>query len=255
MSLLGTRSLTVEVGGNTVCRGLDLTVMPGDIVAILGANGIGKTTLLHTLAGLREAAGGEVLLDGEPLRLLSPRRRAKRLGVVFQDHEDPLHANVLQTVLSGRHPHLAPFRGESAEDRDIAMEALRRTGLEDRARSPLDILSGGERKRVALAALLAQRPAVCLLDEPNTHLDLHHQVSALSLVCEHVADCRGSAVMVLHDVNLALRFCRSALLLFGGGDTVHGPVDEVLDSRVLGRLYGHPMREFRDGEARCFVPA
>lgn len=252
---IGCRELTVTIGDIRICRGLDLDVDAGDIVAILGANGIGKTTLLHTLAGLRAPDGGRVLLDDAPIEAFSPRRRAQRLGVVFQDHQDPLHASVLQTVLSGRHPFLPAFRGESEDDRAIAGNALRRTGLDDKKNLPVSILSGGERKRVALAALLTQRPAVCLLDEPNTHLDLHYQVSSLQLVREHVEDVGGCAVMVLHDVNLALRFCRTALLLFGHGDTLYGPVADVIDTERLSRLYRHPMREFRDGEARCFVPA
>ncbi len=251
---LGSRKLHVEIGGIEVCRDLDLDVAAGDIVAVLGANGIGKTTLLHTLAGLRAPDAGDVLLEGAPIENFSPRRRAQRLGVVFQDHQDPLHASVLQTVLSGRHPFLPAFRGESDDDMAIALDALRRTGLDDKRDLPVSILSGGERKRVALAALLTQQPTVCLLDEPNTHLDLHYQVSSLDLVATHVAASGGSAVMVLHDVNLALRFCHTALLLFGGGDTLYGSVDEVIDADNLSRLYRHPMREFRDGKARCFVP-
>lgn len=251
---LEAHNLHVTVGGIEVCRDLDLVVERGDIIAILGANGAGKTTLLHTLAGLRKPDAGRVALLGRRLDDWTPRERAQRLGIVFQDHQDPLHASVMQSVLAGRHPFLAPWRGETAEDVDIATGALEQTGMLAKRALPVSVLSGGERKRVALASLLAQRPTVCLLDEPNTHLDLHHQVSTLDVVVRHVVEQGGCAVMVLHDVNLALRFCGRALLLFGAGETLHGPADEVLTSENLGRLYRHPMREFRDGQSRCFIP-
>jgi iron complex transport system ATP-binding protein len=102
--------------------------------------------------------------------------------------------------------------------------------------------------------MLTQRPPVCLLDEPNAHLDLHFQVSSLELVQHHIDSSGGCAVIVLHDVNLALRFCHRALLLFGDGETLHGNCAEVLNTDNLGRLYRHPMREFTDDGARCFVP-
>ncbi|KAA3625245.1 MAG: ABC transporter ATP-binding protein [Proteobacteria bacterium] len=254
MTLLGSSELDVDIAGIDVCRNRDLDIAAGDVVAILGANGIGKTTLLHTLAGLRAPSAGHVILDTLPLSGYAPRERARRLGVLFQDHQDPLYASVLQTVLAGRHPFLPAFRPESETDLEIAHDALRRTGMLDKRDMPVSVLSGGERKRVALASLLAQRPLVCLLDEPNTHLDLHHQISLLELVTDQVIQGGGCAVMVLHDVNLALRFCRSALLLFGDGDTLYGSTDDVIDSANLTRLYQHPMRAFTDGDSRCFVP-
>lgn len=250
----GARALDVSIGAIEVCRNLDFEIEAGQVIAILGANGVGKTTLLHTLAGLRRADHGEITLAGRPLASYPVRDRARRLGVLFQDHQDPLHASVLQTVLAGRHPHLPRFHGESDCDRRIALDALERTGMTDKRDLPVSVLSGGERKRVAIAALLTQDPLVCLLDEPNTHLDLHYQIASLELIVGHVTAREGSALMVLHDVNLALRFCRFALLLFGAGDTLYGPAASVLNSANLTRLYRHPMREFSDGENRCFVP-
>jgi iron complex transport system ATP-binding protein len=252
--LLACRALEVRIGGIEVCRGLDIELAPGDVLGVLGANGTGKTTLLHTMAGLRPATSGSVLLDDQPIRQLPPRRRARRLGLVFQDHQDPLHASVMQTVLSARHPFVARFRGETEKDRSIAHNALERMGMIDKSRLPVSVLSGGERKRVALAALLAQQPACCLLDEPNAHLDLHHQISSLESIMEHLESEQGAAVMVLHDINLALRFCNRALLLFGNGDTVHGPAENVLNTENLTKLYRHQMKEFKDAVQRCFIP-
>ena len=254
MTNLACRYLEVRVGDIVVCRNLDLELGEGDVLGILGANGVGKTTLLHTLAGLRSAASGEVLLNGQPASHMPARARARILGIAFQDHEDPLHASVMQTVLAARHPFLRPFRGETEQDQSIARFALERMGMLDKSRLPVSILSGGERKRVALASLLAQQPVICLLDEPNAHLDLHHQISSLESIIEHVESLRGMAVIVLHDVNLALRFCNRTLLLFGDGHSLHGAAGNVLNAENLTRLYRHPMRELADDSRRCFVP-
>jgi iron complex transport system ATP-binding protein len=116
-------------------------------------------------------------------------------------------------------------------------------------------LSGGERQRLAIAALLAQQPRLYLLDEPLAHLDLNHQIAVLELLSRRAREDGVGIVMVLHDINLALRHADRALLLFGEGRTLEGPVEAVLTAESLSRLYGHPLRELRDGGARHFVPA
>ncbi|GJL80636.1 MAG: ABC transporter ATP-binding protein [marine bacterium B5-7] len=255
MSLLSTDRLSVRIGDIKVCRDLDIEVDAGDIIAIVGANGTGKTTLLHTLAGLREPSHGAVHLQDQPIQNLSGRQRALVLGILFQNIADPLYSNVLETVLTGRHPHLPPLSNETDEDRLIAREALRATGIVEKAHLPVSVLSGGEKTRVALAALLTQQPRICLLDEPNAHLDLHYQIRLLDLMVDYLHEHNGCAVWVLHDVNLAIRYCHKALLLFGNGETCFGDADTVLTTEQLTRLYGQRMLEIRDGKRRCFIPA
>ena len=152
-----------------------------------------------------------------------------KLGLLTQTTEDPFPSTVLDSVLVGRHPHIDFWRWESDADRAIACAALAAVALEELAERDIDTLSGGERRRVALATLLAQNPDVLLLDEPINHLDPHHQLDVLKLLRDRARDGR-SIVMSLHDAGLAARFSDHALLLFGDGGWLSGPTSEVLDA-------------------------
>ncbi len=252
--LLEARRLEVAIGGRRVCRGLDLAVVPGQILAILGANGVGKSTLLATLAGLRPADGGDILIDGLPLAELSPRRTALLRGYLPQQLHDPFSSTVLETALIGRHPHLGRWDWESAADRRLAQAALAAVelgGFEDR---DVHTLSGGERQRLGMAALLVQAPRLLLLDEPLAHLDPHHGMVALRLLRERAA-AGAACVVVLHDANQALRWCERALLLYGEGGCDEGEVAAVIDAGRLSRLYGQPLRALDDDGRPYYVPA
>ena len=254
MSLLRTQDLLVNIAGHRVCRDLNLRIDAGECWGLLGRNGAGKTTLLLTLAGLRPPEGGRVFLQDSALEALSRRQVARRLGMMFQDSEDPFPATVLETALIGRHPHLGRWGWESAAERRIAREALGKTGLEDFEQRSVASLSGGERRRLAMATLLTQEPLLALLDEPVNHLDLHQQVLILELCKEFCGDTRG-ILMALHDINLATRFCSHLLLLFPDGTHRLGPRDEITEMPLLERLYGHPLGMVEDPEGRrLFVP-
>lgn len=253
--LLAAEGLGVRIGAVQVCTGLTLGIAPGECWAVLGRNGTGKTTLLHTLAGLRPPAAGRVLLDGRPLPDCPRRQVARRVGVMFQDYHDPFPATVLETALIGRHPHLGRWEWESGADRELARRALMQTGLAGLEQRPVATLSGGERRRLGLATVLTQDPDLFLLDEPASHLDLNHQISALDHL-QGLARKAGKAVaMVLHDPNLARRYCDRALLLFGNGETRFGPTDSLLDRDNLERLYHHPMRAAETPGGPIWFPA
>jgi iron complex transport system permease protein len=239
--LLEACALEVAVAGRTLCRGLDLRVLPGERWAILGPNGAGKTSLLHTLAGLRPPAGGELRFSGRPLAAWPRRALARHLGLLPQDSEDPFPASVLETTLVGRHPHLGRWRWEGAEDLAAARAALAAVGLEGMEGRLSATLSGGERRRLAIATLLAQAPVLYLLDEPANHLDLHHQAAVLRHFADTARHGARALLMVLHDPNLASRYCDHVLLLFADGEALAGPAQEVLSAERLTRLYGHPL--------------
>lgn len=253
MSLLEVRGLDLEIAGKQVCRRLDLALRPGECWGLLGANGVGKTTLLHTLAGLRAGRAGEVRLLGEPLRRLPRRRVAAELGLLAQASLDPLPATVLETALIGRHPHLKAWQWESAADVERARAALAAVELGALQARQVSTLSGGERRRLAIATLLTQAPRIYLLDEPSNHLDLRHQVGLLGLLRERARP--GALMMSLHDLNLAARFCDHLLLLFGDGDCLAAPAAEALTEDNLRRLYGHPIAIVEAAGRRAFVPA
>jgi iron complex transport system ATP-binding protein len=249
---LACTQLTVEVTGRTLVRDLELAVPGGTVIAVLGRNGAGKTLTLHTLAGLRAPARGSVLLDGEPLASWPRRALARRLGLLTQTTEDPFPSTVLDSVLVGRHPHIDFWRWESAADRTIARAALAAVALEDLGDRDVDTLSGGERRRVALAALLAQNPDVFLLDEPINHLDPHHQLDVLKLLREK-AHAGRTVMMSLHDAGLAARFSDHVLLLFGNGEWLSGPTAEVLTPATMTKLYRVAVREIAWPGGRTFV--
>lgn len=254
-ALLSVRDLEVNVGDVRVAAGLGFDLEAGQRLAILGRNGTGKTTLLSTLAGLREPEAGSLLLCGESYEKLGLRRAARLRGLLPQGHLDAFQSTVLETALIGRHPHVGRWAWEGKEDERIAREALAAVDLAGLGSREVHTLSGGERQRLAIAALLAQQPQLYLLDEPLAHLDLNHQIAVLDLLSRRAGEDGVGIVMVLHDINLALRHADRALLLFGEGRTLEGPVAEVLTAESLSRLYGHPLREMRDGGARYFVPA
>jgi iron complex transport system ATP-binding protein len=255
---LSTRGLSVDIpggAGRSVCHGLDLEIGVGSRWAILGVNGVGKTTLLLTLAGLLTPAAGAILVDGEPLAAMTPRTRARHVGLMTQ--EDSFHlsdpeSTALDVALLGRLPHLDWWQPESARDEALAMTALEAVGLTAIATRRAATLSGGERRRLALAALLAQEVPLCLLDEPTSHLDMHQQIALLDLL---IGWNGRTLVMTLHDVNLAVRYCTHVLLLFGDGQCCAGPVADMLSVGVLSRLYHHPVTALSGPQGDVYLPA
>jgi iron complex transport system ATP-binding protein len=251
---LAARGLGVAVGTRQLVIGLSLEFLPGEFVAILGRNGTGKTLTLHTLAGLRRPESGSVHLDGAAMDSLSRRTVARRLGLLAQDVEESFVTTALESVLVGRHPHLKLWQWETLEDERIAREALTAVDLEDFAQRRTDTLSGGELRRVAVAALLAQEPAVFLLDEPSNHLDPAHQLGILSLFRELCAGGK-TVIAVLHDPTVAARYADKALLLFGDGRWAAGPSRQLLTAASLSELYHSPMLELEKDGRRIFVSA
>lgn len=254
--ILATHRLTVSIGPHRICRELDLALAAGERLAILGRNGAGKSTLLATLAGLRAPDSGEVHIDGQSYGDLGLPAAARLRGWLGQERSDPFATTVLEAVLTGRHPHLSRWSWESPSDARIARAALAEMSLADLEQREVRTLSGGERQRVAIAALLAQQTRLCLLDEPLAHLDLNHQIATLELLTQRARRDGMAFVMVLHDPNFALRFCDRALLLFGDGTQLAGPVADVLDEANLTRLYGYPMDRITAaaGGPAIFIP-
>lgn len=254
-TLLETHGLSVEIGGKTICRGLALQIHANQSWAILGMNGAGKTTLLHTLAGLRLPQAGRIELHGREMAQLSKRTIARILGLLLQDYEDAFPGTVLQTVLTGRHPHMSKWQWESAEDINIAKQALTFVELEGFSERSILTLSGGERRRVALASLLCQQPRLFLLDEPTNHLDLRYQHRLLGGLTLQLREQNKAAIMIMHDVNLAMRYCDHALLLFNDGSFKMGACQKVINPENLSRLYDYPMRSVKQDDNEIFIPA
>ena len=247
-ALLQVRQLSVVIGGHQVCERLDLDIEPGQSWALLGRNGTGKTTLLHHLAGLRSGHTGRILLEGRDIALLAPRARARKIGALLQHSSRGFGASVLDTVLSGRHPHLPALAWEGAQDLAIAHHCIDALGLRDFTDRSLETLSGGELRRVEIARLLAQQTGVTLLDEPMNHLDIGHQAASLRVLREACVTPGRSMLMVLHDLNLAYHACDHWLILNAGGSWLAGRRDDLADPQLLGTAFGHPIERI-DGAA------
>jgi len=250
--LLSTHDLGVEVPGRQLVNALDVSFRHGEFIAVLGRNGAGKTLTLSTLAGLRIPSRGSVSLAGKEMGRIRRQDVAKRLALLPQDVDDVFPSTVLDTALIGRHPHVGRLRWESQDDRAAAQDALRTMAVDGLAARDVSTLSGGERRRVAVAQILAQAPEIYLLDEPTNHLDPQHQLDVLN-VFRGVADHGACVIASLHDVNLASRYADRCLLLYGDGRWELGTCDDILTEPRLNALYGTRIEaiDWRDG--RVFV--
>jgi iron complex transport system ATP-binding protein len=251
---LALSALTVRVPGRTLIDRLTVQLPGGRVTVVLGRNGAGKSSLLHAIAGLNPRASGEIRVQGRALKAWTRRELARRLALLPQASDDPFPGTALDSVLVGRHPHIDFWRWEDSADREIARRALAATDLAGFEARDVVTLSGGERRRLACAAVLAQDPAAFLLDEPVQQLDPHHQIETLRLF-RALADSGRLVVMSLHDVGLAARFADDAILLYGNGRWQHGAAGDVLNASTLSELYGTPLQELRWPEGRTFVPA
>ena len=250
--LLTCHDVTVSVAGRTLVDALSMAVGRGELLAILGQNGSGKSLTLHTLAGLRPAGGSISLLSGIDVRSTGRQTIARHLALLPQHVDDIFPATVLDTALIGRHPHIGRFSWESPEDVDAAKDSLAAVDLEYLANRDVLTLSGGERRRLAIAQVLTQNPDLYLLDEPTNHLDPQHQLDALRLFRKK-ADNGAAVVASLHDVNLAVRFADRCLLLFGDGKWELGATTDVLDTERLSSLYCTPMEAIGWQDRELFV--
>ena len=251
-ALLECRGLTISIGGRELVRELNFSAAAGSFTAVLGCNGAGKTLTMHALAGLRLPSSGEVRIAGKTPAQWPRRELARKLSLLMQATDDPFPATVLETVLIGRHPHLQLWQWETPQDRQIAQRALAALDLSGFEARELNTLSGGERRRVAMAAVLVQQTDLLLLDEPLNHLDPHHQLDLLRLLRQE-AGSGHAIVATLHDAGLAASFADQALLLFGDGSWLHGPSAKVMTEQNFSRLYRTGVREVSWEGGRTFV--
>ena len=239
-ALIEARGLQVRYGKNPALEGLDATITAGDVVAVLGENGSGKSTFLKVLARVLPVAGGDVRFDGHPLSGIPRRETARRVAYVPQSVDLVFPIRSLDLVLQGRAPHGRGFVAETPEDLRLARDAMRACDVDGLADRDAKALSGGERRRVFLARALAQEAEVWLLDEPTAGLDPRHRLEFLETLWRVHRERGTTILLVTHEIGLAARLATSVLLLRAGRTVAGGPRDEVLTAENLGRVFGAP---------------
>jgi iron complex transport system ATP-binding protein len=244
---------SVRLDGHEIVRGVTLGIDVGEWLTIIGPNGAGKSTLLRAVGGLLPY-GGTVELFGRPVRALSGRERARLVATVPQSPAVPPGMTVLDYVLLGRTPYIAPLGRESAADLAVVDEVLHRLDLSGFAGRRLESLSGGERQRVFLGRALAQGATLLLLDEPTTALDIGHQQEVLELVDQLRRDAGLTVVASMHDLSIAGEYADRMVLMAGGRLVAAGTPRQVLTEQLLGEHYGARVRVIDGAQGPLVVP-
>lgn len=221
----------------TILADVTFSVQPGEVVALLGPNGCGKTTLFRTLLGAIPPLEGRMEVDGADLASLPARDRARRLAYVPQFQSAVFPFRALDVVALGRFAHLGPLGAAGEKDREAARQALERADALHLADRPVTELSGGEKQRVLIARALAQDAPYLLLDEPTSHLDFGHAHHALDLVRSLAAEGRG-ILWTAHDPIQVLRAADRAVVLHAGKVHAQGDPAEILSSRLFEDVFG-----------------
>lgn len=239
--MLEVRSLTVGYTNHEVLRDVTISIDSGEILAVVGPNGVGKSTLIRAVSGINLIRSGKILVDGQDVTRLSAQQRARFMAVVPQARELPAAFTVYQTVLLGRTPYLSWLGKAGMRDHAVVGLSLEQTDLAGMAERRIGELSGGEQQRVLLARALAQDTPILLLDEPTTHLDLQHQSNLLNLVRLLVQEKNLCVLMVLHDLNLAGLYADRVALMANGGVFAMGEPAKVLTAQNLSTVYRVPV--------------
>jgi len=235
--MLDIQALSVAYQDGIVLEDLSLKIAHGEILAVVGPNGVGKSTLVRALSGVIPPLRGQVILNNTNLSQLTPMQRARLMAVVPQSRELPGAYTVYQTVLLGRTPYLSWLGHAGVNDHAAVRLALEQTRMLEHAERRVGELSGGEQQLVLLARALAQDALVLLLDEPTSHLDLQHQSNLLNLVRHLAQENKITVLMVLHDLNLASLYADRVALMDSGRIHAIGRPSEVLTSANLSRVY------------------
>ncbi|MFQ5551643.1 MAG: ABC transporter ATP-binding protein, partial [Gemmatimonadales bacterium] len=234
-------SYQYPAGETPALANVSLSLLPGQLAAVVGPNGSGKTTLLRIVLGIARATSGEVQIEGRPVDRWSRRELAQTFGVVSQREETTFPLRVRQSVSLGRYPHLGGFAAPRDHDRRMVDEAMRKCDVEQLAHRWINNLSGGEWQRVRIARALAQEPRALILDEPSANLDLRHEMEVFELTAGLVHERGLAAVIVTHNVNLAARYADTMLVLNGGTTRAFGPPHEVLNVELMHDVFRWPV--------------
>jgi iron complex transport system ATP-binding protein len=244
MIALEARNVQFLYNTNRIIRDISMSLDQGAFLGIIGPNGAGKSTMLRLLCGILKPRQGTISLFGEELSSQSQKSIAQKIAFVPQETHFALDFSVQEIVQMGRYPYKRPFEREDHQDRSAIEEALRAAYVWDLRKRPINSLSSGERQRAVIARALAQLPKVLLLDEPTSHLDLHHQFAIMELLKK--LNKQGISIAVVHhDLNLASLYCKSLILMHKGQIHTRGTPNELLNEDTIKQVYGTHVRIVR----------
>ena len=238
MSKIEIQEITLAYGERLVLREISLEVRAGEVVGIVGPNGCGKSTLIKGITRVLSLSSGHIFVDGEDITKLSTGELARLIAVVPQSPLLPEVFTAFELVLMGRTPHLGFLQYEGQKDVFIAMRSMELTDTQYLAERRVGELSGGEKQRLTIARALTQEPKVILLDEPTAHLDINYQVEILDLITELCAKQGLTALVALHDLNLAAQYCDRIIMLHNGRIHAEGSPREVITAQNVREVYG-----------------
>lgn len=237
-AILELQNVSFAYGSRVVLDRIDLNVRCGETVGLVGPNGAGKSTLLRVASGILRPSAGLVSLDGQDARRMGSMARARVVALVRQSPVAPEGFSVLDVVLMGRNPHLQFMQWEGRRDMEAAYAAMEATDTSAFADRALASLSGGEMQRVFVARALAQAPAVLLLDEPTTHLDLGYQAELMDTIDRARRERNLAVLVAMHDITLAAQYCDRIAILGAGRVRSEGPPAVVLQPDLLSEVFG-----------------
>lgn len=235
--ILQASGIVLELSGNPILNNVDFNLDKGELVGLIGPNGAGKTSLLRVLANLQKPNNGELKLDQQPLQGYSAKQLAKQIGYLAQGAPAHWPLKVRRLVELGRLPYLSPWSKLSPRDNEVVETAMAQAEVSQLSERVVSTLSGGERLRVLIARMFATEPRIILADEPIAALDPYHQLHTMELLREH-CDRGGSGVVVMHDLNMAARFCHRLVMIQDGRIVSEGSAEQVLNSDLLAKVYG-----------------
>ncbi len=244
--MIDIKNLTFSYGDKKILKGISLNVENSEILGILGPNGSGKTTLINVLDGYLKKDTGDIIIKGKNIEKYSRKELARIMGVVPQDMIPAFDFTVYEIVAMGRYPHLGIIDPISDNDERLIFDALKKTGTYDLKDKSIREISGGERQRVFIARAIAQDPAIILLDEPTSNLDIRYQIEILEII-EKMREGGKTIVMSMHDVNLAIRYCTKLALISDGKIYAIGEPDIVINEESIQNVYGIRGKIIRNG--------
>lgn len=242
VTMLSATGLHFAYGDKKVLIDIDLELLPGQLLGLIGPNGSGKTSLIRSLSGILKPASGSIWLADRNLSEFSEQERARQIAVVSQSTQLPPAFTVFETVALGRTPHLRWLGRLGLHDLDIVQQAMQSSEITQLSDRRINELSGGEQQRVLLARALAQDCPILLLDEPTAHLDLRHQLNLLSLVRRMAHEQNLAVLVAMHDLNLASLFADHLVLLVDGHIRASGSPSDVLTTETLQNAYQVPLQ-------------